>query len=67
MAGSRRQPTNLEFTILSVLWEHGPMSVRKVQQILDATRPTGDTTVLKMLQIMTDKGLVDRVSRPTEN
>ena len=43
-----------------MLWEHGPLSVRGAQQILDAVKPTGYTTVLKMLQIMTDKGLVDR-------
>jgi predicted transcriptional regulator len=60
MTPSRRRPTNLELTILSVLWEHGPLSVRDVQRILNETKPTGYTTVLKMLQIMTDKGLVDR-------
>ena len=65
-------PTNLELTILRVLWEHGPLSVRDVQKILDATKPTGYTTVLKMLQIMTEKQLVNRdesvrpqVYRPT--
>jgi predicted transcriptional regulator len=60
MTASRPRPTNLELTILSVLWEHGPLSVRAVQRILEATKPTGYTTVLKMLQMMTDKGLVDR-------
>ena len=54
------RPTNLELTILRVLWEHGPLSVRGAQKILDAAKPTGYTTVLKMLQIMTSKGLVDR-------
>jgi BlaI family transcriptional regulator, penicillinase repressor len=53
-------PTNLELTILRVLWEHGPLSVRDAQKILDATKPTGYTTVLKMLQIMTEKQLVNR-------
>jgi predicted transcriptional regulator len=43
-----------------VLWEHGPLSVRDVQKILDAVKPTGYTTVLKMLQIMTEKRLVER-------
>src|SRR5215813_11985424 len=60
MATSRVRPTELELTILNVLWEHGPASVRDVQQVLDAVKPTGYTTVLKMLQIMTDKGLVER-------
>jgi predicted transcriptional regulator len=38
----------------------GPRSVRDIQRILNDTKPTGYTTVLKMLQIMTDKGLVER-------
>ena len=54
------RPTKLELSILKVLWEAGPRSVRETQKILDATKPTGYTTVLKMLQIMTEKGLVER-------
>ena len=60
MTAKASRPTNLELTILRVLWDHGPLSVRDAQKILDAVKPTGYTTVLKMLQIMTDKGLVDR-------
>ena len=56
----RAQPTKLELTILTALWDAGPSSVRDVQKILDAVQPTGYTTVLKMLQIMTEKGLVER-------
>ena len=54
------RPTKLELSILKVLWEAGPRSVREIQKILDDTKPTGYTTVLKMLQIMTEKGLVER-------
>jgi predicted transcriptional regulator len=54
------RPTEAELRILQVLWEGGPRSVRDVQGILNGVRPTGYTTVLKMLQIMTEKGLVDR-------
>jgi predicted transcriptional regulator len=54
------RPTKLELSILKVLWEAGPHSVREIQKILDETKPTGYTTVLKMLQIMTEKGLVER-------
>jgi BlaI family transcriptional regulator, penicillinase repressor len=54
------RPTKLELSILKVLWESGPLSVREIQNILDARKPTGYTTVLKMLQIMTEKGMVDR-------
>jgi BlaI family penicillinase repressor len=42
------------------LWDAGPRSVREIQHILNETKPTGYTTALKMLQIMTEKGLVDR-------
>ena len=54
------RPTKLELSILKVLWESGPRSVREIQNILDARKPTGYTTVLKMVQIMTEKGLVER-------
>src|SRR6516164_1287648 len=54
------RPTKLELSILKVLWESGPLSVREIQNILDSHKPTGYTTVLKLLQIMTEKGLVDR-------
>jgi BlaI family penicillinase repressor len=54
------RPTDSELAILRVLWESGPLSVRDIQQILNREKPTGYTTALKMLQIMTDKGLVDR-------
>ena len=54
------RPTKLELSILKVLWESGPLSVREIQNILDAKKPTGYTTVLKMVQIMTEKGLVER-------
>ena len=63
MAADRVRPTTLELSILKVLWDAGPSSVRTVQKILDASRPTGYTTVLKMLQIMTEKGLVERDER----
>jgi predicted transcriptional regulator len=54
------KPTEAELSILRVLWDQGPLSVREVRQILNAAKPTGYTTVLKMLQIMTEKGLVAR-------
>ena len=53
-------PTPAELGILRSLWKHGPSTVREVQERLDGERPTGYTTVLKLLQIMTDKGLVRR-------
>jgi predicted transcriptional regulator len=60
MAPKPNRPTQLELTILRVLWDKGPGSVREIQAALNTARPTGYTTVLKMLQIMTEKGLVER-------
>lgn len=54
------RPTDAELAILRVLWQRGPSTVREVQESLNAARPTGYTTVLKTLQIMTEKGLVRR-------
>ncbi|MEZ6055743.1 MAG: BlaI/MecI/CopY family transcriptional regulator [Planctomycetaceae bacterium] len=52
------RPTESELEILRVLWERGPSTVRVVHESLD--RETGYTTVLKLMQIMAEKGLVDR-------
>jgi BlaI family penicillinase repressor len=60
MVSKRRRPTEGELGILRVLWQGGPRSVRDIQRILNDSRPTGYTTVLKLMQIMTDKGLVER-------
>jgi BlaI family transcriptional regulator, penicillinase repressor len=54
------KPTSTELEILRVLWERGPSTVREVHDVLAQTKPTGYTTVLKLLQIMTAKGSVTR-------
>jgi len=54
------KPTDTELAILRALWRLGPATVRAVQEELGRTQETGYTTVLKMLQIMTEKGLVTR-------
>jgi BlaI family transcriptional regulator, penicillinase repressor len=53
-----RKPTDAELAILRVLWSRGPSTVRQVADDLD--REAGYTTILKLLQIMTEKGLVVR-------
>ena len=55
---STPRPTDAELSILRVLWQRGPSTVRQVQEELGAD--TGYTTVLKFLQIMTEKRLVMR-------
>jgi BlaI family transcriptional regulator, penicillinase repressor len=54
------RPTDAELSILRVLWERGPSTVRQVHDVLNRDRPTAYTTALKLLQIMTEKGLVRR-------
>jgi len=54
----RRKPTDAELGILRVLWTRGPSTVRQIAEVLG--RETGYTTVLKLLQIMTEKRLVVR-------
>jgi predicted transcriptional regulator len=54
------RPTDAEIEILKVLWRRGPSTVREVFDALGEVKTTGYTTVLKMLQIMWEKGLVTR-------
>ncbi|HZS47211.1 MAG TPA: BlaI/MecI/CopY family transcriptional regulator [Blastocatellia bacterium] len=54
------RPTDAELEILRVLWQRGPSTVREVHDAISETKTSGYTTVLKMMQIMTDKGLVSR-------
>ena len=61
MAKSRTpRPTEAELEILAVLWDRGPSTVRDVHDVLSQSRDIGYTSVLKLMQIMADKGLVDR-------
>jgi len=54
------RPTPAELGILRVLWRLGPSTVREVHEALRAQEGTGYTTILKFLQIMHGKGLVER-------
>jgi len=54
------KPSELEYAILQVLWGIGSGTVRDVHQKLSASREIGYTSVLKTMQIMTEKGLVQR-------
>jgi predicted transcriptional regulator len=51
-------PTEAELEILNILWAHGPSTVRDVHTEID--KDTGYTTVLKQMQVMTEKGLLAR-------
>jgi predicted transcriptional regulator len=54
------RPTDAEIEILNVLWKTGPATVRRVHEEISQTKPSQYTTTLKLMQIMTDKGLVKR-------
>jgi predicted transcriptional regulator len=54
------KPTDAELDILRVLWEYGACTVRKVHELLPGHPPRGYTTVLKLMQIMSEKHLVRR-------
>jgi len=54
------RPTESELELLRIVWEKEPATVRDIYDALNLQRPSGYTTVLKMLQIMTVKGLVVR-------
>ncbi len=54
------RPTEGELELLRILWERGPSTVRDLHQEVSSKRALGYTSVLKLLQIMTEKGLVER-------
>jgi BlaI family penicillinase repressor len=58
--------TPVELAILQVLWQRGPSTVREIHNALKNERDTGQSTTLKMVQVMTEKGLVrkDESMRP---
>ena len=58
MRQCQRTPTDAELEILTVLWDRGPSTVREVSDVLGRT--DAYTTILKLLQIMTEKRLVTR-------
>ncbi len=56
----QNKPTAAELEILTVLWEKKAATVKEVHEVINARKPTGYTTVLKTMQIMREKGLVQR-------
>lgn len=60
MSKQTPKPTESELEILQVLWQHGPSTVRFINDKLNEKRETGYTTTLKIMQIMTAKNLLVR-------
>src|SRR5271168_5628111 len=57
------KPTESELELLGILWERGPVTVRELFEAVNMGRPVVYTGVLKLLQIMAEKGLVERDER----
>jgi BlaI family transcriptional regulator, penicillinase repressor len=57
----RIQPTPSELAILQILWSRGPSTVREIHETLSLEKDVGYTSALKLLQIMTTKGIVKRI------
>jgi len=54
------KPTDRELTILRILWDRGPSTVREVNEVMTKDRDTGYTTTLKLMQIMAEKRILIR-------
>jgi BlaI family transcriptional regulator, penicillinase repressor len=57
----RIQPTPSELEILQILWTRGPSTVREIHDELSKVKEIGYTSALKLMQIMTTKGIVERI------
>jgi len=55
-------PTASELAVLQLLWANGPLSVKDVHEALDHEKPVVYTTVLKTMQVMMERGMLDRTS-----
>jgi BlaI family penicillinase repressor len=54
------KPTPAEMEILTLIWKLGSSKVRQINEILNKEKEVGYTTTLKIMQIMTEKGLLKR-------
>lgn len=60
MKTNHPEPTESELEILQILWQKGSATVREVHEVLETKKDVGYTTTLKLMQIMVEKGIVDR-------
>lgn len=54
------KPTESEMEVLQIMWDKEPCTVRDVHDVLEKTKDVGYTSTLKLMQIMFDKGMVER-------
>ena len=55
-----KNPTPAELEVLQIIWENGPCTVRKVMNLLKPTRPRAYTSVMSLMNVMADKGLLNQ-------
>lgn len=67
MSSRTPRPTDAELAVLRVLWTHGASTVREVHTAMAGKRTVAYTTTLKVLQVMTAKGLTVREARGTQH
>lgn len=60
MKKNQIKPTDAELAVLKIIWESGPSTVRFINDKLNEEREVGYTTTLKIMQIMSEKGLLSR-------
>jgi len=60
MKMEKLKPTESELEILNIIWDKGAATVREVHDVLEAHKPSGYTTTLKLMQIMFEKGMLSR-------
>jgi len=54
------KPTESEIEVLALIWQQGPLTVRQIHDQIKTSRDIGYTTTLKIMQIMFEKGLLER-------
>lgn len=55
-----KNPTPAELEILQIIWKHGPCTVRKVMNLLSDKRPRAYTSVMSLMNVMADKGMLNQ-------
>ncbi|NQT03928.1 MAG: BlaI/MecI/CopY family transcriptional regulator [Planctomycetes bacterium] len=53
-----KNPTPAELEVLQIIWEHGPCTVREVMNLLSPKRPRAYTSVMSLMNVMADKGML---------
>ena len=59
----QKNPTPAELEILQIIWEHGPCTVREVMNLLSSKRPRAYTSVMSLMNVMADKGMLKQKAR----